>query len=232
MKRRSVFAVLAMAVAAGLLAAPASAQQSLNVQVGSFTPRALDARIENDVLFANQDYLTFNLNDFKSATVSADWSVLLGGYFEVGAGVGYYQRNVPSVWTDWVNDDGSDIWTDLKLRIVPVTALVRIFPGGANRAIQPYIGGGLNVYFWRYSETGDFVDFTDNSIFTDRYVGTGTSVGPLGLAGVRARISHNLTVGVEGRIQWGRGMLSTDSFLTDRIDLGGSSVLGTIGYRF
>jgi opacity protein-like surface antigen len=232
MKRRTLSVALALALGIGLLATPAAAQQSVNFQIGSFMPRDYDTRSSNDVLLANLNYLRFSLRDMNGATVSGDWSVLLGNNLEVGAGVGYYQRTLRTVWTDWTYDDGSEIPTDLKLRIVPVTALVKFLPLGGHQAIQPYIGGGLNVYFWRYSETGDFVDLSDNSIYSDRYIGTGTAVGPVALAGIRARVSRNATIGVEGRYQWGEGKLPSGTFLTDRIDLGGVSVLGTLGYRF
>ncbi len=232
MTRRILSTTLALAIAIGLLATPAAAQQSLNIQLGSFMPRGEDTRIKNDVLLTDLTYLWFDLRDLKGVTVSADWSVLVGNYFEVGAGAGVYERTTPAVWADSTWDDGSDIQSNLKLRIVPLTAMVKVLPLGAWRTVQPYVGGGINVYFWRYSEIGDFVDLTDNSIYSERYIGTGTAVGPVAIAGVRARVSRHATLGIEGRYQWGEGKLSRDQFLSDRIDLGGSSVLATFGYRF
>jgi len=108
---------------------------------------------------------------------------------------------------------------------------VKILPLGSKRAFQPYVGGGLGVYFWHYSETGEFVDFVDNSIFRDSFVDSGTSVGPVAVFGVRGRVSDRASLGMEGRYYWGQGDLSQD-FLSDRIDLGGFSVLATFGYRF
>jgi opacity protein-like surface antigen len=231
MTRRTVFTALVLALCAGLFAAPASAQQSLNFQVGSFAPLSESTRA-NDVLIANREYLSFDVRDLRGATVSADWSFLLGEHIELGIGAGYYQRRMPSVWTELVYDDGSDIEQEITLRIVPVTAMVKFLPLGGSRSVQPYIGVGGSVYFWHYSEIGDFVDLTDDSIYSEQYVGNGTSFGPVGMAGVRFRVSQNATFGAEGRYQWGKGTLSTDSFLSDRIDLGGYSALVTFGYRF
>jgi hypothetical protein len=236
MTRRTVFTAFVLALCAGLFVAPASAQQSLNFQIGSFTPLNESTR-SNDVLIANREYLSFDLRDLRGATVSADWSFLLGEYIEAGIGAGYYQRVMPSVWTDLVYDDGSDIQQEITLRIVPVTAMVKFLPLGGSRSIQPYIGVGGSVYFWHYSEIGDFVECynsacTDNTIYSERYVGNGTSFGPVGMAGVRLRVSQNATIGAEGRYQWGKAKLSTDSFLSDRLDLGGYSALVTFGYRF
>lgn len=232
MNRQTLLTLPVMALCALALAAPAGAQQSVNFQLGSFMPRSVDARTDNDVLLANLDYLWFDIDDLRGTTVGADWSVALNDFIEVGAGVSFYQRTTPSIWADWVDESGYDLQTDLKLRIVPVSAIAKFHPFGLWRGLDPYVGGGVSAYFFRYSEVGDFVDLTDYSIYTDRYVGNGTAVGPFALAGLRARVGSRATIGVEGRYQWGEGELPADQFLTDRVDLGGASVLLTLGYRF
>ena len=228
---RIAMGALVVAAAIGVQATPASAQQSLTVQVGAFRPWGGDARVENDVLVTNRQYLFFDIKDFTGVIVAGDWAVSLGDYVEAGAGFGFYQRTVPTIYADWVNADGREIEQDLKLRIMPLTAIMKILPLGSKRAFQPYVGGGLGVYFWRYSETGEFVDFVDGSIFSDSFVESGTSVGPVAVFGLRGRVSGQATIGVEARLQWGQGNLSQD-FLSDKIDLGGYNILATFGYRF
>jgi len=228
-KRIVVAAMLVLAITAGM-AGPASAQQVLTVQLGAFLPKGEDSRVEGDVLVVDRQYLLFDLGDFNGFLVNGDWSFALGEYLEAGAGFGYYQETVPAVYADWVNEDGSEILQDLKLRIMPLTALVKILPLGAKRAFQPYVGGGLGVYFWRYSETGEFLA-TDESIFRDSFVQSGTSVGPVAVFGLRGRVSESALIGMEGRYQWGTTDLSED-FLGTKLDLGGFSILATFGYRF
>ncbi len=224
-----VAALLVFALAVGL-PAPASAQQTISVQLGAFLPKGENGRVEGDVLDINREYLLFDFGDFNGFLVSGDWSFALGQYLEGSAGFGYYQSTVPAVYREWINEDGSEIEQDLKLRIMPATALVRVLPLGARRAFQPYFGGGLAVYFWRYSETGEFLG-TDESVFSDSFVDSGTSVGPVAVFGVRGVMSQSAVIGVEGRYQWGEGDLSQD-FLGDKIDLGGFSILATFGFRF
>ena len=224
-----VAALLVLAFTAGL-ARPASAQQTITVQLGAFIPKGEDSRVEGDVLVTNRQYLLFDFGDFTGFLVSGDWSAAIGEYIEAGVGFGYYQATVPAVYDEWINEDGSEIVQDLKLRIMPMTALVKILPLGAKRAFQPYVGGGLGVYFWRYSETGEFLA-TDETIFRDSFVQSGTSVGPVAVFGVRGLVSPAASIGVEGRYQWGTADLSED-FLGDKIDLGGFSILATFGYRF
>ena len=221
--------LLVLAVSFGL-PAPASAQQTISVQIGAFLPKGENSRVAGDVLDVNREYLIFDFGDFNGLLVSGDWSFALGEYLEASAGFGYYQSTVPAIYREWINEDGSEIEQDLRLRIMPATAVVRVLPLGARQAFQPYFGGGLAVYFWRYTETGEFLG-TDDSVFRDTFEASGTSVGPVAVFGLRGVVSQSAVIGIEGRYQWGEGDLSQD-FLGEKIDLGGFSILGTFGFRF
>src|SRR4051812_41576859 len=160
--RRLAMLVVMVAV---MTPAMASAQQSINFTVGGFVPRAVDSRDSNDVLVNNLDFLAFNIKDFNGVTVGGEWLTALGDKFEAGLGVSYYQRSTPAVYLDFVNNNGTEIEQDLKLRVIPFTATVRFLPLG-HHGVEPYIGGGVGVFNWRYSESGQFLA-NDNSIFRD-----------------------------------------------------------------
>jgi hypothetical protein len=106
-----------------------------------------------------------------------------------------------------------------------------MFPMGQRRWFQPYVGFGGAANFWRYSETGEFVDGFDDTIYRAAYVAKGTAFGPVGVFGARGRVSSMGDLGVEFRYSWAEGDLNED-FLSDKIDLGGWSVLSTIKLRF
>ena len=231
MYRRILAAVVIGFAVIAASAVPAAAQQSVTFQLGGFMPRGEDGRPAGDVLVVNRQYLLFDVSDFNGFTFGGEWAIGLGEYFEAGVGLGYYQDTVTTIYDAWVNADGSEIMQDLKLRIVPITAVARILPLGNKRAFQPYVGGGLGIYSWKYSETGEFVDFADNSIYRDNYVASGTSVGPVAVFGARGRLSRSFTLGMEVRLQWGEADLSQD-FLGDKLDLSGTSILSTFTYRF
>jgi hypothetical protein len=231
MYRRVFAAVILVSAFVAASAVPARAQQSLTFNLGAFMPRAEDGRPPGDVLVVNRQYLLFNVSDFNAFTVGGEWAIGLGEFFEAGVGVGYYQESVPAIYDEWVNLDGTEIEQDLKLRIVPVTAIARILPLGKNRAFQPYVGAGFGIYNWRYSETGEFVDFSDNSIYRDNYVGSGTAVGPVAVFGARGRLGKSFSLGLEVRLQWAQADLSQD-FLGDKLDLSGTNILSTFTYRF
>jgi len=227
--------------------AVADAQQSVDLFIGGFTPRPLDARDNNDVLVQDGFFLsTFNrssgidIGQFNHVTVGGDWLFPLGHFFDGGLGLAYYQRTVPTVDTFNVNGTtGNNIVADLKLRIVPFSATVRLLPLG-HQGFQPYIGAGVNIYYWRYSETGQFVDYGGGpfgpcpncAIIQGNFVGSGGAVGPVVLGGVRVPIG-SVRVGGEIRWQGGSGDLpASQGFAGPKIELGGFNYLATFQIHF
>jgi hypothetical protein len=97
--------------------------------------------------------------------------------------------------------------------------------------VQPYIGGGIGLFTYRYSEVGDFVDYTDYSVFRDQFVAEGTEVGGVALAGIRFPIGDAVSLGGEVRWQKASADLS-DEFLGPKLDLGGFHYLATVHVKF
>ena len=122
MRRLSCASVLLFLLLGMLVPVSGYAQQSLSLYVGGFVPTGEDARDKQDVLWNNLDFLAFNIKDFNGGTAGAEYLVGLGENFEGGLGVGIYSRNVPSVYTGYVNANGSEIEQSLKLRTVPSSA--------------------------------------------------------------------------------------------------------------
>ena len=222
----------AVALIAGFVAPPnAAAQQSVSFYIGGFTPRVIDARSDDEVIVQNGTFLStanrtrgIDVGQFNNVTVGGEWFFVLTSNLEGGLGLGFYQRSVPTFYTDLVNIDSTDIEQNLKLRIVPLTATVRLLPFGQDAAIQPYIGAGVGVYRWRYSETGEFVDFEDN-VFSGTFVGSGTEAGPMIIVGVRLPIA-SAGVSFEVRYQSAEGTLPVDKgFAGSTIGLGGLNYL-------
>ncbi len=210
------------------------ARSTVNFHIGYFMLKDLASRVEGDVLLnnlQNEHPLLFEIEDFNSATVGAEYLLAVGSNFEAGVGVGYSQRTVLSIYEDLVRPGEVEIEQELKLRQVPVTFTGRFLLLPRGSAVEPYIGAGIVAIRYRYSEVGDFVDeFGD--IFPERYITDGVAVGPTILGGIRAPV-NNWTVGGEVRWQKAEGKnLTEDGFLGDKLDLGGWHVNFTFGVRF
>ncbi len=226
---------------AGSLYLPASAlaqSQAINFTLGGFAPKGEDSRVTGDVLVADLSEfppLLFRIDDFRGGTFGAEWLIGMGDILEVGVGAAYYQKTVPSIYADKIHSNGAEIEQDLKLRIAPFTASIRALPMGHDNPLQPYIGGGISLLSWRYSETGEFVDPADDTIFPANFAKSGSTVAPVILGGVRFRAADAFLIGGEFRYQWGEGDLplgGTEGFLGDKIDLGGWTGNFTFGIRF
>jgi hypothetical protein len=233
------------------LATPASAQvvQSLGFGAGWFTPRAFDARVTGDVLVADltqpvvpgyeplTSSLAFKIGDFHGVPLFGEWNVAFGRHLEASAGVTYYSRKVHSVYADWLNEarGRAEIEQDLRLRMIPITAAVRFLPMGDATGFQPYVGGGVAIVPFRYTETGDFLDPSDLSIFNARFVASGTATGPVLLGGIRMPMGGDVyALTIEGRYQWVDGATGgvAKDFLGDRLDLSGGTVNFGLLIRF
>jgi hypothetical protein len=244
---RTVIRTLVL-VAAGLaVATPATAQvvQSLQVGIGGVYPRGIDTRSADDVLLRNvvgeampgdpslTDALDFRISDFRSAQIFGEWNVAFGPNVEIGAGLGFYRRSVPSLYLDVVDQNGFDIEQTLRLRVVPVTGLVRFMPFGRPGDFQPYVGAGISVLNFRYSEVGDFVDPFTLDIFSDRFTANGTALGGVLVGGVRIPLGGDIYgMALEGRYQFGKGDLPEGEFVAEKIDLSGGQFNVTFLVRF
>jgi outer membrane protein W len=235
--------VTGLGLTAALAAAvPASAQDhAVSFNIGYFALRGADSRVDGDVLNANRcidstsacEPLLFEVDDFNNVTFGAEWLVGLGQFFEAGAGIGYHQRTVSSVYENLTNVNGSEIEQELKLRLVPFTATARFVPTGRHAAIQPYIGAGVALINWEYSEVGSFVDTSTGDIFNARYPADGNEVGALVLGGLRGPVGDNLLIGGEVRYQWADVTLPGEvGFVGDRLDLGGFTYQAVFQIRF
>jgi opacity protein-like surface antigen len=227
--------VLAAAVLAVALGAPATASaqvdQVFTIQGGFLMVEGEDARSDGDVLYQNLSIFTFDIDDFNGGIVGAEWALGLGNYVEAGVGGGYYQRTVDTVYWDLVDEDGTEIEQELKLRMAPITVSARVFPLGRRIPVQPYVGGGLAIIPWRYSESGEFVD-ADDLIFQATYKDSGWAYGPVFYGGVRFGGDiffgggefryHNATADLDPDIE----------FFGSEIDLGAYQFLFTFGWRF
>jgi len=216
-------------------ASPALAQQqTVNFTFGGFVPQGEDARVTGDILTENRTFLVFDVDEFTSFTAGAEWLFPIGNFVEGGAGLSVTSRSVPTVYQCCVDNNGFEIEQELKLRRIPIDLTLRVTPLGPSSPVQVYFGGGLSVIPWRYTETGDFIDFNNNGdVFRDQFEASGTETGAVGLAGVRFQ-SRGLAGGFEVKYHKADADFDADDdeFAGSRIDLGGWTYQGTFGFRF
>ena len=225
--------VLALACAIAAVSAPvAQAQQTLNVSLG-YVMLPTEGRVETDVLLIEHADLLFEVNDFNGRTIGVEWLMPVRDRFEVGLSVSYWQRTVATVHARLVNSDGSTVPRELGFRQLPVALTARVLPLGNRYRVQPYLGAGIALINWRFSESGDFVNVNEQRFRNESYSAVGSAIGPVMLLGLRVA-GDTVAYGIEGRYSRARGSFgpSFAHVQNPDIDLGGWTVLATAGLRF
>lgn len=205
----------------------------LGGNIGGFLVKAEESRDPDDVLRQNLSFLEFDLADFNGMSAGGDFAISLGSFIEVGAGLNYYQRTVPTVYARFVDDDGTEIESDMKLRNIPLALTAKVFPLTRDGGFQPYVGGGVQFNRWQYTEVGEFLDFSNGEIFRDSFTDNGMEIGPVFLAGIRFPVGTNLLMGGEYRYSTAKADVDPDlGFFGDTVDLGGNTFLFTLAFKF
>jgi opacity protein-like surface antigen len=235
MPRTAVLSLVVLALVA--TATPAAAQQSLSLNIGYFDVRSEAGRVPGDTIVANlyadpPFALAYRVSDFSNITFGAEWLIPLGNFLEIGAGVNYYSDKVPSFYLDLTNTNGSEITQTLRLRTVPITGTIRLVMTGRQAKVQPYVGAGVAVVPWDYSESGDFVD-PNMAVFRWDFKDSGTAVGAVFFGGLRVALNRRVALGTEFRYLLVDAPLDQSvGFQGTRLDLGGMTYQGSLIFRF
>lgn len=191
----------------------------------------------SDVFSFSTEQLTIDRADFSSGALGGDVSVWVSSRVDLSLSVMYSGRNLPSEFRDWVDQDDLPIEQNTRFVRVPVSASLRWYLTPRGRSIgrlawiparySLYVGAGGGLMWYKYEQSGDFVDFETLQVFFDRFASTGTAPMIQGLAGLEYTINPVLALSTEVRYQRAEARLGRDFVGFDRIDLSG--VTATLG---
>ncbi len=193
---------------------------SLKLKFGQFSPSQ-----ESDLWDINRQNLYLEKKDFEGSFVSVEWEVFMKRNLSFSLEIGAYSRELTTSYRDWEYEDGSPIYQSLSLSIVPIEASFKIYPGGAHRPIAPYLGGGFGIYFWKYIQEGDFVDFTTWDVFSGSYETSTSGIGTHIRGGISWRISRSIGFFGEAKYVYLKDNLSSQFQGFEKFDLSGLHLL-------
>ena len=99
--------------------------------------------------------------------------------------------------------------------------------------LTPYVGAGVGLMRYRFTQHGDFVDINDLSVFSHTYNSQGWSPSAHVFGGVDVKAWKRLYFSGEARYLWSHTDLGSDSdFPKFTIDLAGLRATGGIRYMF
>jgi hypothetical protein len=236
-----------------LAATPAAAQPSVRLPAPDFlfgAPKGsvgvrggwVFARAGSDWYDFVTSTLTLENKDFNRPAIGADFGVAVSSRLEIVGSIDHGQTNTPSEYRDFVDNRRLPIEQVTELRQTNLAGGVKFYLLERGREVSrlayvprtlvPYVGGGAGVLWYEMRQSGDFVDFVDNSVFGDTFISRGATPSGQIFGGVDMRVWRRLYVTLDVRHLWADGDLGRDWIDFDPIDLTGTRVSAGINIVF
>lgn len=200
------------------------------------------ANAASDVFDDATSQLTLNRRDFSDWMLGGDISFAATEKVDLVFDGNFTSAGKASEFREFVDNNDQPIAQKTKFKRVPLTAGLKYYFADRGRAVSqfayipkryaPYIGVGAGAMYYRFSQSGDFVDFNtpDLEVFGATIEDNGWAPMAQGTAGLDMSVGPWLAVTAEGRYQWAKARLDPQQFEGyDKIDLSGFT--GTVGFR-
>ncbi len=209
----------------------------ISIRVGASQPTA-----SSRVFDFTSKQLTVDKSDYLGWSGGAELEFNPAKRLGILMGVSASARNTPSTYRDFVDNNDQEIEQSTAFRRASWTMGMKYYFTNPGRSISrfawvpnrvaPYasVGGGLMYYNFR--QTGDFVDFADNSVFNTTLESSGWSPAIYGALGVNYSLSARVSLITEGRFDRSSARMSKDFQGFDRIDLSGFALSTGLHFRF
>ena len=191
----------------------------------------LFARAQSDWFSFVTDELTLDAKDFNAPGFAADVSIALSRRADAVIGLEFSQSSTASEYRDFVDNDRLPINQTTRLRTFDMTGSVKLALLGKGvqvsrlawvpRQFIPYVGAGGGLLRYDLEQTGDFIDYTDFSVFGSAFRSSGWTPLVQAFGGVDVRVLKRVYVTLDARYQWAKGTLDDTWIDFDPIDLAG-----------
>jgi len=189
------------------------------------------ARAGSDIYDFIGEQLTVSRRDFDGPTFGIDVGYQALPWLVIQARVDNTQSSVTSEFRRYVDQDDEPISQETRLIRTPITVGVKLYlkPRGRSvsrfawvpNSVAPYVGGGGGMIHYELVQEGDFVDFTDLSVFSDTFRSEGWSATANVFAGLDVKVHRRAFASLEVAYLWADAELGQDFEGFDPIDLSG-----------
>jgi hypothetical protein len=186
--------------------------------------------------------LTIDKQDFNAPGFAADVAVAITSRIDTQFGVEWSKARRPSEYRDFVDNNLRPIEQFTELKALHLTGSLRFVLAPRGRAVSrfawvprrvvPYVGAGGGATYYNFSQSGDFVDFQDLSVFTDSFRSKGWTPSAHAFGGIDLHVYRALCGTVEARYTKAAGTLSSDFIDFDPIDLSGFRISAGVNLLF
>jgi len=208
----------------------------------AFRTGRMMARAGSDLFTFVQGQLTVERKDFNAPALGLDLDLAIAPRATAVAGFDFSRSQTASEYRNFVDNNRLPIQQTTELREMNLSGSIKLdlMPRGREVSqhawipsmVTPYVGAGAGVMHSTFEQSGDFVDFTDSSVFTHLYSSTAWSPSAHVFGGVDVKGWKRVYFNGEARYLWSRADLGTDFSGFKPIDLAGLRVTGCIRYMF
>lgn len=212
-------------------------QASLTLRIGVARPDARDG-----VFAFASNLLTINRNDFTGLSAAANLDFMINSRLSVEMGTAVSGRDVSSEYRDWVDLDDLPIEQTTRFRRTPVTAGAKLYllPTGRSlgryawvpNTFAPYVSAGGGFMYYKFTQSGDFVDFETNDVFRTNLASSDWTSMAYGAVGFNYNLSARTGIVTEARYEHAQANMGRDFVGFPHIDLSGWGVSTGLSFRF
>ncbi len=177
------------------------------------------------------EQLSVDKSDFNTGAFGFELGVNVASRVELVGSIDWNGINQPSDYRLLEDNRGLPIQqtTGLEQFNLTMSGKFLLIPRGRSvsrlawipNTFVPYVGAGAGYGNYDFQQTGDFVDYEDNHVFSDAFRSSGWAPIVHVLGGTDIRVYKHLVMSFEGKYSWSHADLSQDFVDFEPIDLGG-----------
>ena len=191
----------------------------------------LFARAGSDLFDFVQRQLTVDKKDFNTPMFGVEGAITMTPRLDVTFGVEFGRVEKDSEYRDFVDNLLLPITQSTTLKQTTISGSLRfnLLPRGQSvsrfswipRSVTPFVGAGGGAVWYKFAQSGDFVDFVDLSVFSDSFVSSGLTPSAHIFGGTDVHLYRIVFLTAEGRYVWANAKIGRDFVDFDPIDLAG-----------
>ena len=197
----------------------------------------------SDIFSFTTDNLTLNRRDFSSPLIGADLAFRVLSRTDVVISTSYEAANKRSEFRKFEDNNHQPIGQTTEFVRVPITVSVKQYLTDRGRSIgqlawipsrfSSYVGAGAGTTWYRFRQNGDWIDFTDMSVFTAQLQAESWTMSADAFVGGEWALSPRFSLVTEARYERAHAPIKSVDFSDfSPIDLSGFSTTAGIAVRF
>ncbi len=213
---------------------------TLSIRGGYAVPTETPGNIYGQ-LGADQALILYRDN-FNSASISGELAIRATDRVDIVVDMGYAGGKIGSEYRNWEDDNNLPIQQNTTFTRTPLTFGVKGYLWSPGRSIgqlawipkkwTPFVGASAGWVWYRFRQTGDFIDFLTNDVYSDRYESSGRTATVHLFGGADWTISPRLALTAEGRYSWAKAPMGQDFVGFEDLKLSGFQASAGISLRF